>query len=560
MGKGVKNILNKNCKIILIFYSLSFILWLFTIAITSINYLIPEDFLGSSGRLPIYFWLALILVSLGIIKTYFINNLTLFYCGLVLLILILFMTYPLIEPSGRHPVSYQVSGISEQIVDGTYLSSSYEIPWLGFPYIAYKGFPLFVTIFIELTELPILTFIKFSPAFIILITTFIIYAFYYNLSEKSNRALIAATLFVPLCYWHLFSVPELLTYALLPTFLFLVYLNSKKPHMRYSLLYICVLLSIIITHLLAPFVIIIYSVIYNIINFYFKKINLNLSLLSIALFFCYLIYVGYSFYNNAIIFILESFENFDILTNRLTVGEIGRSQSPERIIGIFANLSPLIICILISLLVIYVIILNKRYKSNTLMISYFMACLLLFLIPYGGDVNIGRTAYFINIGTAYFVSCLPKNYVKPLFILIVIFILIHPIAYSGGGTKTSVIPISELAGTKFFADKTEEKIYYFSQSAKSIIYYQDPYNAFKRSSATLWYPPLAKFYLDKNFDYILHSVRDHTGLIYYLGYDPIFQNINKINNLFVKVYDSRNFEIYYKERSQNETNTYNDGR
>jgi len=555
------NISNRNNIIILIFYFFSLILWQFTIATASINYLVPEDFLGSACRLPVYFWLALILVSLGLVKTYFINNLTFFYCGLALLILILFMTYPLIEPAGRHPVSYQVSGISEQIVDGTYLSGSYEIPWLGFPYIAYQGFPLFVTVFVEITGLSILTFIKFSPAFMIFIVTFIVYAFYRNISEKSNRALIAATLFVPLCYLHLFSVPELLTYALLPTFLFLVYLNSKKPDICYSFLYICVLISIIITHLLAPFVIVIFLTIYSIANIFLaKKTNLISSLLSITLFLGYLIFVGHNFYNTAIIFILESFENFDMLTNRLTAGEIGRSQSLERIIGIFATLSPLMVCILISILVISALIINKRYKSNIFMISYFMGCSLLILIPYGGDVNIGRTAYFINIGTAYFASCLPKNYIKPLFILIMIFILIHPIAYSGGGTKTSVIPISELAGTKFFSDKTEEKINYFSQSAMSIIYYQDPYKAFKRSRATLWYPPLTEFYLDKNFDYILHSVRDHTGLIYYLGYDPVFQNINEINNLFVKVYDSRNFEMYYRERSQNETSTYNDGR
>jgi len=279
-----------------------------------------------------------------------------------------------------------------------------------------------------------------------------------------------------------------------------------------------------------------------------RKINLNLPLLPITLFLSYLIYVGYKFYNNAIPFIVESFRNFDMLANRLTAGEMGRSQSLERELGIIVTLLPLLICILISILAISRLVLNKGYKHNAFafMISYFGGCLLLFLIPYGGDINVGRTAYFVNIGSAFFVSCLTKKYIKILSVLIMIFILIHPIGYSGGGTKTSVIPISELAGTKFFANTTRDNIYYFSQASSSIIWYQNPSKAFKQKYYTLWYPPSGKFNVSTNFDYILYSIRDHSGLIYYLGYDPISQKMDELNNLFMRVYDSQNFQLYYR--------------
>jgi len=176
--------LRENIKIILIAYLLSLILWAITIAVTHINFLVPEDFLGTSCRLPIIFWLALVLVILGLMKAYLTNNQILLYSGLILLILILFLTYPLIEPAGRHGVSYTVSGVSKQIVDGTYFSDSYKIDWNGFPYLAYQGFPLYVTIFVEQTGLPVLAFIKFSPVFMVLIVVLIISAFYRNIFKN----------------------------------------------------------------------------------------------------------------------------------------------------------------------------------------------------------------------------------------------------------------------------------------------------------------------------------------------------------------------------------------
>jgi hypothetical protein len=141
---------------------------------------------------------------------------------------------------------------------------------------------------------------------------------------------------------------------------------------------------------------------------------------------------------------------------------------------------------------------------------------------------------------------LSKKHLKLVFVLIVIFALLHPVAYSGGGTKVRVIPTSELIGTKFFVETTEKDANYFSQGSGSIVDYQDPYRAFRQTRFTLWSPPIRDFDINWIFKYLLHSIRDHSALVYYLGYDPLYDNMDEINAKFDKIYDSKQFIIFLR--------------
>lgn len=541
--------LGRNDKINLIFYFSAIVLWLLTVATTRIDYLTPDDFLGTAGKLPLFFWLSLLLIVIGITndKT---ENVAVSYFGLILLISILYVTYPIIEPDGRHGVSYYVTGISKQIVEGEYFSESYRITWLSFPYISYQGFPMFITIFTEITRVTIGSLVRFLPSFLIYIMSLVVFVLFHRVFNKKKTAFLAVVIFITLCTWNIFLVPQLLTYILLPIFLFLSYIEFENPDNRYIILLIVVLLAIIITHIIAPVVIILFLVMNIILNsFITKKSNITklLLLLSIVLFVGYMIYIAKYFFNAAFTEVLSSFQSFDSLFDVLSSGDIDRPMGFERKIVAFALLTPLLISILLAVLFIITLFFNKKYKYYTIQISYLLGCLFLFLIPYGGDLNISRVAYFVIISSSFFLACLSERYPKFITTLIIIFALMNPIAYSGGGTKISVIPVSELIGIKSFAETADETANYFSQSGGSIVNYQNPYRAFKQKQFSLWNPPIRDFDIDWDFKYLIYSLRDHTILLYYLGYDPIYDNMAEINIKFNKVYENNNFMTYSRK-------------
>lgn len=541
-------------KIILICYFFSLTLWLITLAKTQIYFLSSNDFMGSVGKLPIFFWFSLIFVLIGIIynakiKLIYREKSYLYLLGIFLLFLILFWTYPLIEPSGRHPVSYSVSGLSKHIVEGFYLSDHFKIPKLGFPYLAYQGFPVLVTIFIELTGIPLMLLVQHYIFIFLLPTILVMFVLFSKILLNTETTFIATFSFITLCIWHLFFVPEFITYILYTLMLFVLYsyFHSVKSSnkVNFVIIYLIILIYVVVTHILVPIIIILFLVLFNIIN---KLTNRDqatrLVIVSVILFLVYLIYAGVVFFDAMLSTLIESFNTFGEWADSLTVKESSRVFSIERKIATFSAIFPFLISCVISLFIIFKSFLNKEFKKNLFIISCFLAPCSLLIIPYGADQGIARVGFFIIIASSMFMGFAYKKYPNLILSLIIIFALAHPLAYSGGGTKVSVIPESSFMACKFFGEFSEIDSNYFSQSDSSIINFYNPNRAFRQERFTLWYPPIRDFNIDIPIKYFLYSLRDHAGLMYYLDYDPLLEHIVYIDFNYIKLYENGNYRIY----------------
>jgi hypothetical protein len=502
------------------------------------------------NRYPVYFW-----ISVTLAVTYFWMCLdasatpTEALLAIVLLVAVLYVTNPLVEPHGRHHVSYFTTGISDRLVEPS-ANSEYEIPSY-MPYRSYRAFPILVVIMKTVSSLNLEYLVKYFPPLLLIPISILVFIFYNRLIER-RLALLGSFLFIVLSKYSFPMAPILLGYILMPTFLVLLTIKQDRTvSVPTSILLVIVMVTITVTHILPSFALIpllSFQLVLNLINKDSKRAKGEwvLATLSLSMFIAWLIYVAVSFFESQIPILLASFESFDRLIESLTLGEAGLKMSYPRMLVALSNLVPLVIIVILAITGIIYAVITKQYGNYIVPIVSFIAFNLLIIIPYGGDINILRTAFFITLVAPLLSLLFPKKFSKRIILAYMLlgfmFALINPIAISGNLTSF-VVPSSEMAGVQFFVTKTDRGVSYFSQLSEGIIYYHDPARAYVDRVFSLWSPPLLEFNINREFEYLLYGTRDHNSLIWYLGYDPISEKWDEIDKNFNHAYDNGNFWI-----------------
>ncbi|WP_338834797.1 hypothetical protein MHLNE_11060 [Moorella humiferrea] len=551
-------LLSVNSFFIAILLVLAFELWLVTIASTRVTILTPEDFLGTLDKVPLSFWVALIFIFLGLIFSYQAGKRKLYFVGIGLLILALFATFSFIEPHGRHGMSYSVTGISKAIMTDVYYSPEYNIPWLSIPYMAFKGFPALVTICLEIIEIDIEQMVKYFSTILVFIIASIVYIIYQN-TEKTEIAILGLLFFVVCTRWHLYMVPEGVVYILVLAFLAVLARSAKdtrdcRERFVSSILLIIILFTVTITHILGAIFLCLVLSINALMSAVIKaRSSWNLVLMSFCIVMGWLIYVATSFFEAALPAVVASFESFNRLFHDVTAGVTTQHMSTVRMITDLTSLLSLTILLVFALIGIIGLLIRREYHRYALLIATFLSSGFMTLIPYGGDINIVRTAFFITIA-APFLGCTFLHKKKTItYVLLIVFFVVHPIAYSGSSTVT-VIPTSELEATKFFVNVSQKTDNVFYQSGRGLLWYQDPERAFLYQQFSLWYPPVREFNINWNFKYLLHGMRDHNGLFYWMETDPVLEEVSRHQEIFNRIYDNNSFWIFIKTNIKDKYN------
>jgi|GEM_PF-4084870 len=537
------------------FYFIAIVLFLLTLITTKISNLdYASDFLGLVNKLPICFWASIVFVYAGLIVAYSTKKVSLFLIGVIILVFILFMTPASLEPYGDHPVSYGVTGISAKIVEGVYPLDI--VPWLSMPYLAYKGFPILIYSLANIPNISVINLIRFFPVFSVISIVLLLFLFYRKIDGNLEVIFLSLMIFVPLLYWHIFCTPQLLSYILIITFL-VIYAKQEQKKSSQNLVTLLILsFSIIITHILGSLFIIVLLAMKHLVTLHkSKRCDFVTFFIFVVLFLSWMMYPAFFFFDESIPYLYTSYQDFADLFFKLTLGQIGTHVSLQKMIVRYSTVLPLGFCVIVSFSIIVALFIKRRHTLYLLPICSFFAASLLLLIPYGGDINLTRTGDFILIGSSFFTALFFRyffiqehKYLKILpFVIILFFIFNHPIAYRGSSAMT-LIPPSEIYGCSFFVKTSSRESSYFSQSGLAIVNYLDPYRAYISGAKvfSLWYPPLNEFDITQNFQYVLHGLRDHNGLLLYLEYDPVLEKLANTDKTFNNVYDNGYFWIYQR--------------
>lgn len=543
---GQRWLMTRSSKVSIIFYSVSVALLLATVGSTKVTVLDASDFLGTVSKLPPIYWLSIALLVAGMYIAYRRGSMSLCICGCVLLAAGLYVVYGFIEPAGRHWVSYETASLAQRFI-------SSDLTVVSLPYASFLGFPILVTAITEVTNCSLLSLIRFFVPLAAVLIGILGFIFFQRASGQTRTAVIATALFIPLMGWHFFFVPQFVTYILILAFLAVFCMWINRRTWACTLLLIILLAAMIITHVLAPIAIILFLIAYTLAVLLFGKGSRASRLrgVSVILVFLaavvavYLVWMqrsaGY-FLNWSLPQLLETFRSLNRLLQALTLGQPIVGASLTKQIQNFSQGVPFLVTIVLSVIFVLIAWRRKTINSYTVPVSYFCGALVLVLVPYGGDVGLIRVGYFVTVGAVLLSGLLLARIRRSwlVFILIAVFALVHPLAYSGSSGVT-VVTRSELSGAAFLADRTKNDTPYFSQTLTTV--YDNPYQ-FEREHYTLWSPPLRDFDINAPFVYLLHSKRDTNNLQYYLGYDPILRNMDTINSTFNLVYANGNSLIY----------------
>lgn len=521
----------------------SFNIWIISIVFTKIDVLNFNDFLGTTGKYPISFWLSIVVIIAAIVIALEVCENKLLLLGAGTLILILFITNTLIEPNSRHGVSYIVGGMSDAIVNGTYKTLDYKIPALCIPYQYYQGFPIFIVIIRDVLNIDLNNIIKFFPSLSVLPITGLLFGLYKRTLSDSYTAYLASIFFITCNVWYVYMTPEYLTFIYTPAFLLLLAISNKKKGVAISIGIIIIVTSAIITHLIAPvFIACVYLGLVGLSKLEVRIKYMIMALFVGTLFISWLIYSASIFFDTAIPFVVSAFENIDRLYSSVTRDSIKYVYSYERKIVILSTLLPFLICIIIAGFTATVLLIKNKYHNYTIALSILIAWGIISLIPYGVDINVLRTAYFAVIITPLFCTIFLKKYSKIAYLLLIMFALIHPIAYSGF-SSSQIIPDSEFKGVKFFTGSTSKTENYFSTDSR-FVYYIDPLRAFRQQTFYLGAPPSKEIDWNWNFKYILHGIRYQNGMYYWINRDPVSEAIEKAPDKINQFYNNGNYWLW----------------
>jgi hypothetical protein len=541
--------MNRNRIAVILLFS-SFFMWLAVISTVRVSILTEDNFWGILSKLPFYHWLSIFLVVGAIKLTYDCEHKSLFLIALTVLFLILFGTYPFIEPNGRHGASYYPSAMAKQIVLEGRLSPEFsgEAP-LANPYTYYPVFQIMAATFTIVTSISLDMIVRYF-IFSMLIPVFLVFYSSKMLLRNSKLAVLASLCFLSFSTSHLFFTPFYASYLFIFLFLY-VFIKMEVSTKRAASLNVFLIIFFVAMNLitvLPPFAVIAFLFTFALFNLSLPKgiARWNLLLLLSVIFSSWMIYVAFAFFNGSILELLSHLQYIDIYLGRITSGQMPKgSVTLSEAVTSYVIFGFIILNFSLSSISVVRVLAHKEYRNKKqylMPMSYFVATLLLLLTYYGGEI-VGRV-HTLSLATSVFLIPLlfeKRKYV--IFSLLCVLLLLHPVAYAGRESYL-MITNSELAGARFFIEVSTKEASFFSQGSRSIIYYQDPYRAFRQKTYTLWYPVVRDFDINWNFEFLIYSERDHNGLLIYLGSDPIMETISERDFMFNEIYNNGYLQIY----------------
>ncbi|MFQ6089749.1 MAG: hypothetical protein ACE5K0_12740 [Candidatus Methanofastidiosia archaeon] len=527
--------------------------WLLTINSTYVYYLKPNVFLGILSELPIYFWIALIFVVFSFKKTFEIESEKLLILNTMVLILILFVTFYLIEPNARHGLSYRFVSIAKGILQDKNLVTESYVKFQ--PYIHYSGFPIFAAVANTVLGISLETTIKYSVPSLMPLIAFYVIVFNRLILPNDMKGSVLSTAFFFSIFWFLptYFGPQFLSYVLFLLFLNLFtknYFQMKDKSKLIPLLFL-IFISIQFVHPLMGMEILSIVFVSMIISFVLKKdkgLNPKFLLGLGTIYIVFTIYIATVIFETKLLRILSSFYDFDIFWTSLTLrresiafSNLTTSYGIVFLARFFFILSGYFLSFLCLLKLIRLRDSGER-DSYVVPTSILFASILLFPLGYGGEI-FQRIYFFSTISFAFFIGVFLRHS-RFSFVILTFFILLHPIAYVGD-ESFRIMPDSTLELGKYFVKNTLSETEYLIEEP-SIVYFYDPHRMMKGLyRINIWN---YQGFPSKGCDYVLRTIPDEALFFYYLGFSPILENLSYFDENFDKLYDNGKNEIFMRAK------------
>ncbi len=523
-------------------------IWIFTVALTSVQSIEPSD-LGLVSKMPPYFWIGLTLLGF------------LFYAGREskeYLFIAFFFTvlYLFVAPAIiREPVwlSNSFYPFAESMLINNFGHLMYRLNAPLFSYIRWPVFLYFSSAFTLITNLPHAIILKYFPTFTIflfgLLTLLIL-----KVKLETQYAIFGAAWLLS-SFWlrQQYFGPQGLAYIFFLMFLLLlswIFFSNKSSKRRFTALLIFLFTVIVMTHVLTAIMSLIAVFALYLTQKLITKSNslsIELVLLLLTIFFASTLFASQTF----------SFTVKKVYRSLSGIGGLSIYHESKRIIGSPANdLNYLsswtsvllnVALAMVSMLFLLKDIVSRKKEKDEMGIFYaVMLCLFgvfALTMQYGSHEAYQRAFMFGLIPLTYLCIKLLKNRPKILVaFLMILFFLNFPAQY--GADSFRLASESQLAGAKFTANSLPKGSSCFDE----LSLYVRHYGPLKRIRfKALIKLPFTSFPKKEEVneamnkvEYIVLSDLQEKYYLYYLGENPLNQvDFNGLN----RIYDNGNFSV-----------------
>lgn len=541
-------------KIWYITYLLAITSWLITINTTYITNIASNDFLGILSKLPIYFYISIVLTILSMKQAYQHDDLLIVALGLFALVIILYLTYPMVQSNASYSVTYYPSGMVKQILEKEHMSTKFN--YKGYIYLYYPSFQIFATMLVSMSNLDLDFIIKYFHVLFVFIMAISMILAYQILSKNWKLSLIGCTFFVVFLWSEqVYFGPQLFAFTLI-SLLFTILIKYIRN--RSSSLIVMMILTFLVinsSHVLTSLMAVLFFFL-----LYLMMLSTNVKVMQIrfkylfmsflVIFSAWLVYVASHFFKYSVKELLRvsSSETY-IKSVTLQRSLFGESLNESIIFNV--RVLFIILNLILAAIAIFYYIKDKNRDSNySIAIVWLLGTLPLVSTVYGGEI-IQRMYLFSLIGTAFLIAYLflainrKGNRTGIMFFILLILTLLNPIGFAGDSVLKFVSD-SELRGNTYFSKEAAQNIKAFYIGGGPILKYIDPYD--KRDISGIWFPPRKKNINLTKFEYVIHSEIGTNGLYYYMSRDMLREEIEKSDSGLYLIYDNQKYQIYKKLR------------
>jgi len=513
----------------------SLVLWMYSVGTTQVSTLSPNGFLGILFLLPVSFWLSLGFGLIAAKNACESENPFWFVVVTILLTLILYTTYPIIEPAGRHAVSYEAaSGVKEVIQVGG-IPQELATSVLFYPYYVFPGFLTFMASLTSVSGINLDTWLRYFPAFLVFSSALTIFLVTRTVARNNSLAMLGALLSLSLNVFHTFFVPELLGGSMLAIVLYLIMKNTEHRFRGTGLALFVGMSALTITHPLNSLALLLFVSAVIIFGVWLNPLRglVRTAVTYFAIFLGYLIYAAEYLLVGYLPSVVTAYLNPGTLFSSMNLGSPSVGSTSKLVVS-WTSVAFYLFITIFSAVYLLKFLTNRQFRQDKLrqlIACYLCATPFLALTLYGGEI-FSRMAAIILLGSIPAVVSLLANR-KVLLLMLCILVAVQPIAFAGSEAYLMVTR-SELAGTTFFSDRVAVAARFFSQGDAALVYYAAPTRLSLERAYTLRFPPIRDFDSTQDFTYLIYSGRDANGLVYY-GRSDLIEPIRSFvmsNNVF----------------------------
>jgi len=537
-------------KLYVILYMIAFISWLISIYTTHVTNIIPNDFLGIVSKLPMFFFVAILLTIIAMKQAHDDNHTKTFATGLLLIVIILFLTYPVIEPNASFAVSYYPSGMATQILESGHIST--EFSYEGYVYLYYTGFQIFTSTLLAITNIELDFVIKYFYVFFVFIIVMFVAITYKFLSKNWNFAIIGTLLFISF-FWseQIYYGPQLFSFLLMCTLFFVFIKYTEYNNVSLVVIATLIFLSISFTHILIGLMIVIFLFVINI-SFFTNKNSTKLKYFFIpftVIYITWFVNMAFPFFKYSIATVFESLNDVDTHIKSVTLGRTIFGETINETIIFNVRLFFIAMNFILVTVAIYNYLKTReRNKLYDVVIFWIVSVFLLLFISYGGEIIL-RIYLYSLVGSSFFITYLFRkiNNSIVLFSILTLFLILNPIAFVGD-ESIKLVSDSEIVGSKFFVKTTINNTEVFYTGGGAIMKYLD--GSSNRRTSGFWAPAnKTQFNISRKYDYVVSSEIGSNVAYYYLNYDPVSEQMrNQSYKDYYILYNNMNF-ITYKRKN-----------